>query len=280
MLGDKLYQQRARQALPILVRQAYSRKPIFYENLAAELGMPNPRNLNWVLGSVGVSLNELAARRSWKGEIPHIQSLVINQRDEIPGSGFEGFLANRGIHYERFDNVGKRAYLEGYWSEIFGYSRWPEVLAAFSLKAVDLDHATLLDKAKRGSSGGGGEGPAHRALKEYVCSHPSAVGLPPVSPKGHPEAPLPSGDRLDVLFNTGRRMLGVEVKSHKSNDVDLIRGLFQCVKYQAVMLAERGFLGARYSVDTTLVVGRPFPEQLIPLRNSLGVKVIELLNVS
>lgn len=49
--GDKLYQQRAREALPLLVRQASACETIYYQELADEMGMPNPRNLNYVLGS-------------------------------------------------------------------------------------------------------------------------------------------------------------------------------------------------------------------------------------
>ena len=49
LISDKLYVQRARIALPILVRQAKNGECIFYSNLAEEIGMPNPRNLNYVL---------------------------------------------------------------------------------------------------------------------------------------------------------------------------------------------------------------------------------------
>ena len=54
LIGDKPYQQQARKALPILVRQASVRKSIFYSDLADELKMPNARNLNYVLGSIVV----------------------------------------------------------------------------------------------------------------------------------------------------------------------------------------------------------------------------------
>ena len=58
--GEKLYQKRARKALPILVRQALAHQPIFYSDLANELDMPNPRNLNYVLGSIGQTLQEIS----------------------------------------------------------------------------------------------------------------------------------------------------------------------------------------------------------------------------
>ena len=116
----------------------------------------------------------------------------------------------------------------------------------------------------------------HLALKKFVRDNPKVVGLPSRFPSGTTEAPLPSGDRLDVLFYTLSKMLAVEVKSHKSNQVDLERGLFQCVKYRAVMQAERAFKNGSYSIDAILVVGRKFPDVLKPLQNSLGVKVVEI----
>lgn len=277
MFGDKSYQERARRALPILVRQAAAQKPIFYDALANELGMPNPRNLNWVLGSVGVTLQELARRADWIEEIPHIQSLVINQRDRLPGSGFEGFLADRMRGYQNLSAAQKRAYLNGYWHDIFAYPRWAEVLSACGLQSATTDATQIIDNAKNGRSGGGGEGPEHLALKEHVRHHPTAVGLPTGFPHGSVEAPLPSGDKLDVLFHARNRMFAVEVKSRISNDVDLTRGLFQCVKYRAVMEAERAVKGDSYTVDAVLVVGREFPERLRPLQNSLGVEVFEVL---
>ena len=276
MFGDQLYQQRARLALPILVRQAAAQKPIFYEALANELGMPNPRNLNWVLGSVGVTLQELGRRVGWNRDIPHIQSLVINQRDRLPGSGFEGFLADRLKGYQSLSPAGKRAYLDGYWHEIFAYPRWNEVLNACGLVPATTDAAELVEKAKTGRSGGGGEGPEHLALKEFVRDNPRIVGLPSGFPRGFVEAPLPSGDKLDVLFHARNRMLAVEVKSRISNVVDLTRGLFQCVKYRAVMEAERAFKSDSYRIDAVLVVGRSFPDGLKPLQNSLGVEVVEV----
>lgn len=277
MFGDQLYQQRARQALPILVRQAATQKPIFYEALANELGMPNPRNLNWVLGSVGVTLQELGRQPGWNRNIPHIESLVINQRDRLPGSGFEGFLVDRVTGYHDFSLVEKRAYLDGYWHDIFAYPRWNEVLNACGLTPATTNAANIIDKAKTGRSGGGGEGPEHRALKEFVRDNPNVVGLPTGFPRGTVEAPLPSGDKLDVLFYARSRMLAVEVKSRISNTVDLTRGLFQCVKYQAVMEAERGVTSGTYSIDAVLVVGREFPDSLKPLQNSLGVEVVEVI---
>lgn len=47
ILGDKAYKVRARVALPLLVCQVEAGTSVFYSDLAEELGMPNPRNLNY-----------------------------------------------------------------------------------------------------------------------------------------------------------------------------------------------------------------------------------------
>lgn len=88
--GDKLYQERARAALPILARQAKAGSTLFYSDLAQELGMPNPRNLNYVLGSIGQTLEHLS--KQWKKKIPPIQALVVNKSTGLPGEGVGWFL--------------------------------------------------------------------------------------------------------------------------------------------------------------------------------------------
>ena len=88
--GEKLYQQRARKAFPLLVRQALANQPILYLDLAQELEMPNPRNLNYVLGCIGQTLQEISVE--WKEEIPPINCLVINKTKGLPGGGLVRLL--------------------------------------------------------------------------------------------------------------------------------------------------------------------------------------------
>lgn len=273
MDGDKLYQQRARKALPILARQASAEAPIYYENLAQELGMPNPRNLNYVLGSIGVTLEQLAKRSNTK--IPPIQSLVINQAQGIPGAGFDEFLAEQHVEYGRLLPRQKKRYLKAYWAkDIYPYD-WNKVLKELHLEPLKSDLSDLLNQASVGAGGGGGEGPEHRALKEYVSQNPQIVGLPAQTTNGQMEYPLPSGDRIDVVFRYRNRIVAAEVKSSLSNDVDITRGLFQCVKYRAVIEARDAFEATDSDVEAILILGRAMPKNLVPLRNQLGVRVIE-----
>lgn len=271
MFGDKLYQQRARRALPMLVRQALSNQPIVYEALASELGMINPRNLNFVLGSVGRTLGELSATARWnKRKPPHLQSLVINKGTKLPGPGFDNFLGSRHSDYAGLTREQKRQYLMGYWQDIFAYPHWREVLDELGLMPATQDRKAIIDEAKNGRGRGGGEGAEHKALKNRILRNPELVGLDS-SISGAAEQLLPSGDKLDLLFTADSLRTAVEVKSHISNHADIERGLFQCVKYRAVMEAERGFLSEDYQTSVVLALGRKFPERLEPLKNSLGV---------
>lgn len=90
--GDKLYQQRARTALPLLVGQTQIRREIVYSDLAPRLGMRNPRNLNYVLGYIGEALQSLSAE--WNEKIPPIQCLVVNKRTRLPGEGIWWFVTS------------------------------------------------------------------------------------------------------------------------------------------------------------------------------------------
>lgn len=270
--GDKLYQQRARLALPILVRQAKAGTPVIYEDLAAEMHMPNPRNLNYPLGCIGDALNDIGAR--WGKDIPHIQALVVNKQSRMPGPGFNGFLTQKGEQWSTPRE--RRAIIETYWSKITSFPYWDQVLDELKLKPAPVAIDSLLAKA---SGPGGGEGPEHRAMKELVRKRPSLVGFEETGATVSIEHYLPSGDSIDVFFSTIRTSYAVEVKPVGAPDHDIARGLFQCVKYHAVLEARAAFKSDDRKVSAVLALGGTFPNALIPLRNSLGVQVFDRLMV-
>jgi hypothetical protein len=269
--GQKLYQQRARQALPILVRQARAKKSITYEALAEEMGMPNPRNLNYPLGCVGDALDALA--KEWEDEIPHIQALVVNKSTRQPGPGFDGFLEARDKRWT--NNAERRAIIETFWAEITHYPYWDDVLAELNLRPLPAALGETLANAAAGRRGG--EGEEHKALKELVCRHPNLVGLTVEPSKRETEFGLPSGDSIDVCFSTRRVIYAVEVKPNGALTEDVARGLFQCVKYSAVLQADAAFRNDTRAVTAVLALGGAFPTALIPLRNSLGIQVFDNL---
>ncbi len=90
---------------------------------------------------------------------------------------------------------------------------------------------------------------------------------------------LPSGDRLDVYFECidGSRV-AVEVKPSISDDSDITRGIFQCIKYKAILEALTKADGTNAPVKAILVVRRDFSDLHQRLINLLGVdvQIIEL----
>jgi hypothetical protein len=99
------------------------------------------------------------------------------------------------------------------------------------------------------------------------------VGAPKSCKKGWPEKQLRSLDEIDVWFSSPGKELAVEVKSRRSNDFDLQRGIYQCVKYRAVLEAQNRTDKVKSSVRACLVSERRLPEELARLAHLFDVDV-------
>ena len=229
--------------------------------------MPNARNLNYPLGSIRASL-QLLGKKWGKDTPPGIQVLVVNKNTKLPGTGIALFSETDT------DFPGQ---VEAEQARVYAYPRWDDVLRDLNLESAP-SNAILVEIAK-GFSGGGGESEEHRQLKEYVRDHPEILGLRHKSKDATLEEKLPSGDSLDVSFESSQRWTAVEVKSAKSDKADYARGVFQCVKYEAVMEAELVSKASRkkdFEVQAILVVEGKLDPDLWSLANTLGVCVREV----
>lgn len=266
-----LYQRRALVALPILVRQARAGQTIYYSDLAAEMGMPNPRNLNFVLGSVGTSLNVLS--REWKEPVPPLQALVINRADELPGEGFSEFAPDPA-QFRTASRRIKQQVTQALLSHVFTYRRWPAVLKHFGVHAPPApDLSRLISEAERTRCYGAGESKAHATLKEQIAASPALIGFSANPDRVIVEYAFPSADTVDVLIEGRDEVWAVEVKSHLSDDADLLRGIFQAVKYRALLSAELVVEQREKSVRSVLVTERALPLPLQQIALTLGVPV-------
>ena len=126
--------------------------------------------------------------------------------------------------------------------------------------------------------GAGGEGEEHKALKEFISNHPESIGIKKVKKKAT-EYGLLSGDSLDVYFECGNNVhYAIEVKPMSSPESDLLRGVFQCVKYKSVMDAMRVVDNGNYENRTLLVLAGEMTDFVRQVANDLGVKYIEKFN--
>lgn len=261
----KLYHQRAKLALPILVRQVKARQPIYYSDLASEIKISNPRMLNYPLGTIGDVLKELGTKAN--RDIPQIQAIVINKSDNLPGDGIDGFIVGE---YRRLSKSEKRRKIDGSLENIYDFGDWDWVLQQLGLSPVVVSVAKVINTTYKG----GGESEHHKKFKEFISKNPKLLGLSHNVVLDKIEYNFSSGDAVDVMFKEKSLMIAVEVKSDISNHEDILRGIFQCVKYKALIEAEQIVDNQSPNAEVILALQGDLPDDLVPVKNVLGINVI------
>lgn len=266
----------ALKMIPILIRwaQASWDKPHYYGDLSTAIGYGSSQ-IGKVLGQVLIILNELSEEYGEK--IPPLNALVQNKRTKLPEDGFDFVVPG----YSELSSASKAGEVAKLNLSAHEYD-WDWVLEALELEPAKIFTETDIKKLREKSyvGFGKGEGPEHKAIKEYIADHPESIGIKKKVVFKKTEYPLPSGDQLDVYFEfrNGNRM-AVEVKPSTSPNEDITRGIFQCVKYQAVMDALRAVDYGNYENSTLLVIGGKMSTSNMKLANDLGIKYIEEFKV-
>lgn len=262
----------ALKMIPVLIRwaQASWDKPHFYADLSAAIDYGS-NQIGDVLGEIKDVLDEVA-QKSGK-QIPPLNALVQSKSTKLPSDGFDYVIPN----YSKLSPASKAGEVAKLNLSAHEYE-WDWVL-----KALELEPAKIFTEAEIKKLGeksyvgyGKGEGPEHNALKEYIADHPESIGIKKKVVLKKTEHPLPSGDQLDVYFElrNGNRV-AIEVKPSTSPKEDITRGIFQCIKYQAVMDAQRTMEYGNYENSTLLVIGGKMSVGNRKLANDLGIEYIE-----
>lgn len=266
--GDSWTADRARLTLRILLRLATSGRTLSYGELdqaiAREFGRaPNPIVAGYgrVLEIVGQSLNALSDE--WGTEVPPLTILVVNRETGEPGVGFDGFLqryVSRGSA-QTVTPDNRRAMIARATEAVFNYGQWHEVAASYEVEPPGAGAEAEPIALEKPPARLGPESEAHQALKAYVAAHPELFAHIGLFTEGRQEVRLDSGDEVDVLFHNDEQTLAVEVKTADAPGGELTRGLYQCVKYRAVLRAMVHVRGELVNVRALLVVARPLPER-------------------
>lgn len=188
---------------------------------------------------------------------PLINVLAVNQKDRQPSKGAGSFMARR-FKEKRLDRDDAKTRFPNLWQRNFEraagevYKVSEDEWASLYRKVFDapLGDNEIEDERERRSRGAekdgiqtgrhygsGGEGPYHKALRLWTKENPGLVDKAFAAAATDTEVDLDSGDRIDVVYKLIDRTIVVEVKSRISNDVDLRRGVYQCIKYRAVRQA-------------------------------------------
>ncbi len=235
--------------LPVLIRRAKEGRPITYSELAEEIereygvvtGIGRMTWWGWPVGIVGTMVRDWGAEQDLV--IPPINVIVIRKATKEPGTGADHVAA-----YFRVDGIdmkkNRTAYMKAAAEAVYSYgtNNWDRVAAAAGADILPLRHGKVDDAEPiplpRIPSKYGPESDEHKALKKWAALHPAAFHRYGKFSTGENEKVLSSGDRLDAYFSNGKDRLAVEVKASNANDDELMRGVYQCVKYRAVMRAE------------------------------------------
>jgi hypothetical protein len=240
--------------------------------------------MGFVVGSLMNRIHEV------QPEAPLINVLAVNQEDRQPSKGAGPFMADRfgdsRLYLEdakdRFPDLWEKSFRRAagevyriaavQWATLF------EEVFNFPLNEETIEEdrrerktGTERDGIPTGRNyGRGGEGPLHKSLRLWVRDNPQAIDDEFTDATTETEVDLDSGDRIDVVYKLLDRTVVVEVKSRISNDVDLRRGVYQCIKYRAV----REAMDARNetAVHAILVTETEPPGEIIALLKFHGIR--------
>lgn len=266
----------ALKMIPVLIRwaQASWDKPHYYADLSAAIEYGS-NQIGDVLGEIKDVLDEVM-QTSGK-QIPPLNALVQSKSTKLPSDGFDYVIPN----YSKLSPASKAGEVAKLNLSAHEYE-WDWVLKALDLEPAKIFTETDIKKLGEKSyvGYGKGEGPEHKAIKDFISEHPEAIGIKKKIVVTETEHGLPSGDQLDVYFEfkNGNR-LAVEVKPSTSPNEDITRGIFQCVKYQAVMDALRTVEYGNYENETRLVISGKMSEANRKLANDLGIEYIEQFKI-
>lgn len=293
--GQKWSQTHARLSLPVLVARAEkyrgypdSEIPDFtYGDLAAEVAGRNyAQPMQSALGSIGFALEALVKQPDWRfGEIPPIQLMVWSSGQGSPGRVAFSFV--REITKEARRAMTPKALqftARSVLAEIVKYPHWRDVLGALGLKPLTLDLPEIAKvTAELKEAHSGVETEEHKRLKHFVAVNYHLLGVKGRFTASFEEGFL-SGDTADVMLDDvgERQRICIEAKSRISQNADLMRGIFQCVKYRAILAAQESYELKRNpthqlrKLRTFLVTERGLPENLKELCDLLDVTAFTL----
>ena len=267
--------------VPLLIRRAKEGRPITYGELAEQLREefghePQARKTQYgpPIGAIGFAIRELGEQ--WGERIPPINTIVVEATTQMPGLG-----ADEVAHYFFKDNgrgikKDREAYMRLAMDAVFAYGRrWDRVAQALGAPLLE-PAAGVIDEGEELSlppppRAFGPESKEHKALKAWVACHPRLVASHGKFGVGITERGLSSGDWLDAYFDNDNQRLAVEVKASHATETELKRGVYQCIKYRAVLRAEQHAQLRAPNGDAVLVCTRPPGREVKLLLKRLNV---------
>ncbi|MEQ8740738.1 MAG: hypothetical protein RID59_19590 [Hoeflea sp.] len=217
---------------------------------------------------------------------PLINVLLVKEENRLPGAGVRYYLADRFRKPQLREEQADKKYpdlwrkiSEKAMDEVYAYRDWEKLFKRIYGQAYAPDPETV--KRQKGRDGRekdglprgrSGEGKNHEALRLWVKDNPQKIIGTKAGIVSKTEVELLSGDRVDVVYYGRNKTFAIEVKSRDSNWYDLRRGIYQCVKYDAVLFAQDP--RSDPAIEPILVTEEKLDGDLQKLAKRLGIKSV------
>lgn len=269
VITQKKSRELVRKIIPILIRwakQGLTEKT--YDDLTKELGYDKFSGIGHQLGNIDDVFKRFG---ELTGEsVPTLNALVKSKFTGLPSPGFNYVYTS----YDDMSESEKKIFVMGLNKEAVEYKNWDWVLSSLGLIPSVIDTTDSEAAIRSGKLfGKGGEGENHKKLKEFVYNHPEYIGIKDIKER-EMEHVLLSGDKIDVYFELyNGSKLAVEIKPSTSPDADVMRGLYQCVKYKVILDAEDKVHGNKSNNSSILVLGGKLSFENRKVKEILGITV-------
>ena len=242
-----------------------------YGDLAKIVGSKTPR-LGYQLGLIDDIFVDL--NKKYNRNIPTLNALIVSANTGLPSDGLDYVETS----YSSLSKEEKETYAKGKNQEAHDYD-YSWVLNELDLTLPTLLPSSIIDSARKNiSSHKGGEGEHHKRLKDFVYNNPECLDIKNVV-KSEKEYSLISGDIIDIYFKSSNQIWAIEVKSHISDDADILRGIYQCVKYKAILEAEKAVKKYNSDIHTLLILEREIPQKYWEIAYFLNVSYIDNFHI-
>ena len=274
---ENLKQHAAKPLAGWLIHAAKRRSSVTYgeaaQRLETEIGFATifPPRMGVPAGEVMYRIQDVHA------DCPLLNILLVRQADRVPGDGAGQFMADylgnprlASPQYRERHPGRWRAACEEIATDVYAFEDWDQVyhdVFGQQLPSQTPKGGTEKDGINHGRRG---EGKNHKALRLWVKKNPGKIKRAYKEFRAETEVVLDSADRVDVVYYGPDSSIAVEVKSVDSDESDLRRGIFQCIKYRAVMEAMDIRSGA--DIIAVLVTQTSLPGELADLVRLHGIR--------
>jgi len=264
--------------MPVMVYYAsVLRRPLTYKELGTIINR-HQRVFYYPFDYIHEWIEELS--KELKEDIPPLPLLVFQKGKQSPArTAVDWWLGDRlGKDLKALSEQKKQMLLDGIVEGIIRYPRWSLVLAKLGLKPYkpELDSLTEITTRLKNTYGRG-ESDEHKAFKRYLTHNLGLLGIKAKNVQCKLEYIFPSLDRVDIWVETESENIAIEVKALEANEDELTRGMYQCLKYEALARGMQREEGKSIRPRAILAIQGKLSDQLRMRQSVLGVSVFENL---